>query len=1755
MNIINISLENIEEKKNSWININDEKYMFLQDRLINSVYPKLQLDDKKILLTGLVRMINFIYIKFGFNNNMSKSDNIFWEQLTQNELLDLRALLNILLPFIMDNDRDDNKHNLKKLEDIYLEKNQKGEYIYSNSQYNRCIRQRSDDDIIIYDRPYLNNYFFENLELLIMTIEMCANKLHVNWIDIIPVKMIDFTQSQLYYETLRKLGIYTKVSTNVELIGHYIDPGPGLSYQDIYNVMSNHLFHEIKNYKWLIYEVEDNGGKLIPYVLYLENIIGFDFFWNNKSWSQIDNYQKNAFERKWRNFILSTEKRDGIVLAKFYYFFYKYHINTYRLIKQKIINKNENIDKEEDDKEEAVTFNEVTIQNMKKEVMGVPIEEIYLFFFHQLTYFKKSWYYYVIKIKGQIILNESNPDDIIDIPIYVTPKNVYNYCKSFVHYNQNNEYKELPRLWTSLLPRFVLLSLIRLLDVEYPRQNNWSENNWFNINNYFAKFYPSIYDKKKLPRANFIMHSLIRTRLVDIIFESLIYHGLLIDYIPNKTITNSKLIETEINTKDAMKISNYKRDKIRDFYFSGKNRIDFEKYAYNFMANVAYGDLDKQKSEDYAKTNYERSYFDCITSDQFWTLTYAMNWVSQINFYHHYINNRVIYVTGATGTGKSTEVPKLFLYSQRMIDFNGSGKIVCTQPRVGPVVENSETISKNMGIPIREYSKLYDKQIFTSNYYIQYKHQKENHLDVSYRSFLKITTDGTLLEEMKNSPFLTTMQADNSVVDASGNKIDWVRKYSDNNKYDIVIVDEAHEHNANMDIILTLARDVCYVNNSIKLVIVSATMESDEPIYRRYYRKINDNRGYPLSAFISFRELDRANVDRRIHISPPGASTQYFIKDIFLNKAESDLINSDNYVEYGIKKTIEVAKNTNIDNILLFLPGKSEINRAVKEINANTPENIIAFGFYRELSEERKVFLLKIHQTLPRYTRYKDDIELEEKNVSRRVAPGTYTRAIIIATNIAEASVTFKKLRYVVDTGYSKAMIYNALEGYSKTFLLPISQASATQRRGRVGRIMPGEVYHMYDDEKIKYNKVQYNIAESDVSNTLLGLLKTDSRDSPIITPSNDINNIRNIINFKNNILTFFDRISFQFMLYDYIDNPRAFMSIITRKYMYAPYVNDIDQYYLYYGKCDESISFNNYDMKKSKLNYAIKNHDDYQYQQDEVFISRCHTGYNNETLEDSDLNFYVIHIDENIIKRNLYTGKMKGLLYNHTVSDAYYYFTLIANGISIRTRNISKIIKNYSNYNNFILLKYSLFVNEMETRLLVMNVPVEEKDIQLKYTDIHNEIIIQHLEEFYKIYFSNYGKKSTIIRTIILSNLSKIQSSISLSILNEPGNLLWCVFSMPHEIEIDVIALMCLIKIGPDIKQWAEIKKQDIRSKEEKDILKFYAQYSNKNGDIFFLYKLWKKIKKLPGIEKLLDQIKIDIQYYLNFKIRKEKYSLGQKIDFSDFLVFDKMYKSGKLNVKDEFYNYINLINIDITRIIEKTNIITYLHIFEKNYGISFKKILEFLIEYLSNIFELNKKIWMNQYEIANQIQIGDIDDEISIRDWAKKLLFPGINTNPNYIPNKWDIIFESYLRAFSTNLLKNKGNYYIMINKGIIINPTHWSKRIKKENTLLNKKSDYIIYHNIVNVKSDIGITYITPVKLEWILNLNPVYYFFLLYNKQGSTYYKADSDITSEVLAILRTNAHLYNFGTLISYLDRLDNPYLTNIIKNKIDKIND
>ena len=258
-------------------------------------------------------------------------------------------------------------------------------------------------------------------------------------------------------------------------------------------------------------------------------------------------------------------------------------------------------------------------------------------------------------------------------------------------------------------------------------------------------------------------------------------------------------------------------------------------------------------------------------------------------------------------------------------------------------------------------------------------------------------------------------------------------------------------HNSNMDLILTLLRYSVYYNNTIKLIIMSATMDSDEPYYRRYYRDINDNKMYPFNYLLTKHNLDRITVDRRFHIES-------------MNKF--DIIERYRPNQNPIEIIKEILKISDNGDILLFQTGEMTIKKMVIELNKITPNYILTLPYYRKLPSDK----LKILQN---FNDYRNCIIIP-KNENFDTYTGklygkntVYKRYIIVATDIIEASVTIKTLKFVIDNGVRNSVIYDY-----KIFVdindpnTEITDQSRLQRRGRIGRVDSGTVYYMYNENQ-----------------------------------------------------------------------------------------------------------------------------------------------------------------------------------------------------------------------------------------------------------------------------------------------------------------------------------------------------------------------------------------------------------------------------------------------------------------------------------------------------------------------------------------------------------------------------------------------------------------------------------------------------------------------------------------------------------------
>lgn len=1140
----------------------------LQNNAINESFKNLNAEHKSILLNYLSDIIDVIAIKFNFR--ISQRD-IYEQQFRQNNYKDAIGLLYLLLPFINENI---NKNEIRSLDELYIKKmddnvninESSPKYKYTNLEYGRCNRNNRSATEIQFSKEHLEH----NYILLLETIKTVANKLYINWINVRPTNSSVFDPM---IETLKALRLHT--------IGEW-DPMDkkskyrsyrGMDVSEIYNITSNYLFHAIFRIKWILYEIyptKESFRTPLRFLDALSLLLDIDPAIKNIQWKSLDTNIQNNLKLQWNRFIdlfnnggsYNILKNENIIyLMKTLIIFFdrnysrKLEKNDYVKL---VLNstKESNEDNDEDDIIETIE----KLDNLRKTVMSLKnkIEYIYDYIRECLLTLRSTWYsQFYLKYNGDNYEYISDKSQIfIDITNYITVKNVYNYAKSLISYYDKNlkEYIQYPKYWKSLDDddKKVIISRIN-------HNDNATIMDWFNIGRYLTgtvKLPPDIAKQR-----NIIIHNVIQMEFGRVMYAVLERLGLLSEFIPDPKLSNYKFLPENVPDRNKEIISRLKKN-----VFGNSENMAIWENSFYYLNGLQYKYI--YNTFKHKKMKYIDALTDSEANIAGWITTYAMDWISQIGFFHHYLNNRIIYVTGSTGVGKSTQAPKLFLYALKMLDYKNNGNIICTQPRIAPTRKNAKMIAAELGVPI-EYDTETETEIETDNYSVQYKYKEKSHESKIHRGLsLKIVTDAILEQQLRN-PVLKRMYGDIE------------KKFTPENIYDIVMVDEAHEHNINMDLILTKMKYVTYYNNDIKLVIISATMNDDEPVYRRYYRDINDNRMFPLNLWIQKHSLDRINIDRRIHISPPGETTQY--KIIEYDRPET---NSDDLV-------IDIANTTSSGEILLFKSGEADIKKARDYINSKTNSNVIALPFFSKMTNEKREFVEGISKNknqinIPKTVNFEDDYDKD--STIKKVPKGTYTRVIVIATNIAEASITIPTLKYVVDTGTEKVNMFNYKLRSANLSEMPISDSSRLQRRGRVGRTGPGTVYYAYKSENTKNNKIKFKISIDNISEKLFDMLKSGDDTSQYFTANNDPNTIStlNISNLSN--------------IYGYEINKMIQKQYFTKS-----------TFYNYQG------NMNHYDYQNNERPY-------------DYYV----TGFDKRTLDDKNGSFYIVHPDELCFERNI---------------------------------------------------------------------------------------------------------------------------------------------------------------------------------------------------------------------------------------------------------------------------------------------------------------------------------------------------------------------------------------------------------------------------------------------------------------------------------------------------------------------------------------
>jgi ATP-dependent helicase HrpA len=336
----------------------------------------------------------------------------------------------------------------------------------------------------------------------------------------------------------------------------------------------------------------------------------------------------------------------------------------------------------------------------------------------------------------------------------------------------------------------------------------------------------------------------------------------------------------------------------------------------------------------------------------------------------------VIIVCGETGSGKTTQLPKIALAMGRgKCNYpEGQGKLIGhTQPRRIAASSVAKRIAEELSTPLGEV--------------VGFKVRFQDRL--SRDASVKLMTDGILLAETQTDPLLKA--------------------------YDTIIIDEAHERSLNIDFLLGYLRQILPRRPDLKVVVTSATIDA-----QRFADHFKTKSGPAPIIMVSGRMFP---VEQRYR---PFEET----RDYDLNDAIAD----------GVDELWRDAHNQG--DILVFLPGEREIREATDHLR-------------RHLSHQP---LLRQAEVLPLFAR----LSQAEQD---RIFDSHGGRRIVLATNVAETSLTVPGIRYVIDAGTARMKRYSFRSKVEQLLVEPISQSSANQRAGRCGRVANGICIRLYDQK------------------------------------------------------------------------------------------------------------------------------------------------------------------------------------------------------------------------------------------------------------------------------------------------------------------------------------------------------------------------------------------------------------------------------------------------------------------------------------------------------------------------------------------------------------------------------------------------------------------------------------------------------------------------------------------------------------------
>ena len=325
--------------------------------------------------------------------------------------------------------------------------------------------------------------------------------------------------------------------------------------------------------------------------------------------------------------------------------------------------------------------------------------------------------------------------------------------------------------------------------------------------------------------------------------------------------------------------------------------------------------------------------------------------------------HQVVVIAGETGSGKTTQIPKMCLEAGLGIE----AKIGCTQPRRVAALSISRRIAEELNVT-------WGREVGCK---IRFDDRS------SPQTYIKLMTDGILLAETQGDPLLS--------------------------EYNCLIMDEAHERSLNIDFLLGYLKGLLAKRRDLKLIITSATI--DTATFSRAFNNAPiievSGRLYPVE--VIYAPLDEASEER------------------------GDLT----YVDAAVRAAEQIMMESSQGDVLIFMPGERDIRET---------SDLLAGRFGREA------------EIIPLFG-------MLSAADQQRVFAECDRRKIVVATNIAETSLTIPGIRYVIDSGLARISRYNPRTRTKRLPVEKVSQSSANQRKGRAGRVQDGVCIRLYAEE------------------------------------------------------------------------------------------------------------------------------------------------------------------------------------------------------------------------------------------------------------------------------------------------------------------------------------------------------------------------------------------------------------------------------------------------------------------------------------------------------------------------------------------------------------------------------------------------------------------------------------------------------------------------------------------------------------------